>query len=153
MPVLFPICLVSSLILPAPAGQVDDASLLVDAQVQAAAAAVAVMEKRELPPGSRARLLLPLASELARLHALRSRVDAAQLDAAESRAAADTHVQLLALRLLRCIELCAATGYSGSAELEIAVRRLALAIEGELDDAEQEQPAGFSEQSGAAPAH
>ncbi len=133
MPLFTQIALLPLLVLPAGAEQQTDAQLLVEAQVQAAAAAVAVLEKVELPAAARAESLLPLANELARLHALRSQVDAAHLEEAESCAAADAEVQQLALRLLRAMELCAAADYAGSPELEAAVRRLALAIEGELD--------------------
>ncbi len=133
MNALFQKSLLALLALPAVAQQLDEAQLLVDAQVQAAATAVAVLEKVELPPSARAERLLPLAGELARLHAQRAQVDAACLEAAEARAAADREVQQLALRLLRALDFCAASDYAGSPELEAAVRRLALAIEGALE--------------------
>ncbi len=125
--------LASLLLSSAAAAQETDAHVLVDSQVQAAAAAVAVLEKQELPPAARARLLLPIASELARLHALRCQVNAQQLAEEEARAAANADVQRLALRLLRAMELCAAADYSDSPELEAALRRLSLAIEGEVE--------------------
>ncbi len=135
MPAFSTIALVSSLFLaPAGAEGLSDASLLVEAQLQAAAAAVAVLEKVELPAPARAERLLPLANELARLHALRSELNAAELEEAEAQAAEDAQVQQLALRLLRAMELCAASDYAGSPELAAAVRRLALAIEGELQE-------------------
>ncbi len=127
------IALVPLLVLPAGAEQLTDAHLLVEAQVQTAAAAAAVLEKLELPPAARAERLLPLAAELARLHALRAQINAAELEAAEARAAADAEVQRLALRLLRAVEHCAASDYGGSLELREAVMRLSLAIEGELE--------------------
>ncbi len=135
------IALLSFLAIPAGAQSLNDARLLVEAQVQAAAAAVAVLEKMELPPAARAKRLLPLAMELARLHAHRVHVDAALLEEAEAEAAANVEVQQLALRLLRAVELCAAADYSGSPELAAAVRRLALAIEGELDEEAEGQGA------------
>ncbi len=140
------------LMLPAGAAELTDAQLLVEAQVQVAAAAVAVLEKVELPPSSRAESLLPLAGELARLHAQRSRVDAVQLEEAEARAAADAEVQQLALRLLRAVELCAASDYAGSQELREAVQRLALAIEGELEPERAVVPS-LTEQTGAESEH
>ncbi len=135
MPVFPQMALVPLLVLPAGAESLNDARLLVEAQVQAAAAVVAVLEKMELPPAARAERLLPLVNELARLHAQRGQVDASLLEAEEARAAADAEVQRLALRLLRAMELCAAADYAGSPELAAAVRRLSRAIEGELDDA------------------
>ncbi len=134
MSLLFRSALVALTALPAGAVNMADAQLLVESQVQAAAAAVAVLEKKELPPAERAALLLPIAAELARLHALRAQVNAAELEAAESAAASDAGVQQLVLRLLRAMELCAASDYAGSTELAAAVYRLALAIEGELDE-------------------
>ncbi len=139
------------LVLPEDAGQMNDARLLVEAQVQAAATAAAVLEKLELPPSARAGHLLPITAELARLHALRAHMDTAQLEAAEAEAAANRHVQQLALRLLRAVEHCAATGYAGSPELEAAVRRLSLAIEGELE--EEAPPPAATEQNDAVSAH
>ncbi len=133
MPLFSQMALASLLVLPAGAEQLNDASLLVEAQVQAAAAAVAVLEKVELPAAAHAERLLPLANELARLHRQRAHVDAAQLEEAEARAAADAEVQKLALRLLHAMELCAASGYANSPELAAAVRRLILAFEGELE--------------------
>ncbi len=153
MPPFFRIAPAPLLLLPALAQQ-PDAHHLVEAQVEAAAAAVAVLEKAELSPAARAERLLPLAGELARLYAARAGVDAARLEEAEARAAADTEVQQLALRLLRAIELCAAADYAGAPELAAAVRRLSRAIEGaapETEPAAQATPA-LTEQSGVAPA-
>ncbi len=141
------------LTLPAVAEPLDDVQLLVDAQLQAAAAAVAVLEKVELPPAARAERLLPLAAELERLHAARAGVDAALLEEVEARVAEDTAVQQLALRLLHAIEQCAAADYMGSPELGAAVRRLSMVIEGavpEDEPAEQASPV-ITAQSGAAP--
>ncbi len=149
MPIPLSLSLASLLVLPAGAERLNDAELLVEAQVQAAAAAVAVLEKVELPPAARAESLLPLARELAQLHARRSQLDAQQLEAAEVRAAEDAEVQRLALRLLRAVELCAASDYSGSLELRAAVQRLALAIEGELEAEEAAASAPVTAQSGA----
>ncbi len=151
MSIFAQIALVPLVVLPAEAGHMNDARLLVEAQLQAAAAAVVVLEKLDLPPATRAGHLLPLANELARLHAQRAHVDAAQLEEAEARAAADAEVQQLAQRLLRAMELCAAADYEGSTELAAAVRRLALAIEGELEEEVKGQVAPTTEQSGAAP--
>ncbi len=153
MPLLPPLALLPLLVLPNGAEHLSDAHLLVEAQLQAAASAVAVLEKVELPAATRAGQLLPLANELARLHAQRSRVDAGQLAEAETRAAADPEVQKLALRLLRAIELCAASDYAGSPELAAAVRRLSLAIEGELDLSAEEPGGTLTAQSGAESAH
>ncbi len=155
------LALVPSLVLPAGAGQMDDAHLLVEAQLQAAAAALAVLEKVELPPAARAERLLPLATELARLHACRAHVNAAQLEEAEAQAAENAEVQQLALRLLRAMELCAAADYAGSPELAAAVHRLALAIEGELEEEaagqmppqQQAAPDALTGQSGAGQGH
>ncbi len=150
---LFPhIALAPLLVLPAGAEQQTDAQLLVEAQVQTAAAAAAVLEKLELPPAARAESLLPLAAELSRLHAMRAQVDAACLEDAEARAAENAEVQRLALRLLRAVELCAASDYSGSVELREAVQRLSRAIEGGLEEEEGKGSAAPTGQSGAAPA-
>ncbi len=147
------LALVPLLVLSAGAERLNDAQLLIEAQLQAAAAALAVLEKLELTPATRAGQLLPLANELARLHAQRARLDARQLEEAEARAAADTEVQLLALRLLRAIELCAASDYASSTELAAAVQRLSLAIEGELNLTAEEKPPALTTQSGAESAH
>ncbi len=150
---LSPFALIPLLVLPAGAEGMNDAQLLVEAQLQAAAAAVAVLERRELPPAARAERLLPLAHELARLHAARAHVDADSLTVAESTAANDTAVQQLALGLLRAMEHCAASAYENSPELAAAVQRLSLAIEGELPAEQAGQgAAALTEQSGAAPA-
>ncbi len=150
MPLLLQqLALVPLLVMPAGTELMSDACLLVEAQLQAAAAAVAVLEKVELPPAARAERLAPLATELARLHTLRAQVNAAELESAEAQAAENAEVQRLALRLLRAIELCAASDYAGSPELEAAVRRLSLAIEGELDD----ENAVLTGQSGAGQGH
>ncbi len=131
-------CIALAALLPAAAEPMSEAQLLVESQLQAAAAAVAVLEKTELTPTARAASLLPLAGELARLHARRAQVNAEQLAEAESRAVADAEVQKLALRLLRAMEHCAASDYANSPELAAAVHRLSLAIEGELDEEGQE---------------
>ncbi len=154
MPFLTTTAFVSMMLLPTGAEQTDDARLLVEAQLQAAAAVLAVMERRELPPAARAESLLPLVSELVRLHAARAQVDAGRLAEAEEEAANDVGVQQLALRLLRAIELCAASGYENSPELQAAVLRLSLAIEGELDDESAKQGgSALTGQNDAAPEH
>ncbi len=135
MPLMPQLCVAVALLLPAGAEGMNDAQLLVEAQLQAAAAAVAVLEKVEMPAASRAESLMPLAAELARLHAQRGQLNAEQLEAAEGRAAEDAEVQKLALRLLRAVEHCAASDYAGSPALRDAVQRLLLAIEGELETA------------------
>ncbi len=154
MPLFCPIALLPLLVLPAGAHRLNDAQLLVEAQLQAAAAAVAVLERKELPPATRAESLLPLANELARLHARRSQVDAALLAEAEAAAANNREVQALALRLLRAMELCAASGYENSPQLQAALLRLSLAIEGELDEAPpSKEDTSLTGQNGAAQAH
>ncbi len=149
MSLLFRSALIALAALPAMAVQEGAARQLVDSQLQAAAAAVAVLEKTELPPAERAKILLPIAAELARLHALRPQVNAEELEAAESAAASDAGVQQLVLRLLRAMELCAASDYAGSTELAAALRRLALAIEGELDEEGRQGSAALTEQNDA----
>ncbi len=144
--------LASLVVLPAGAEEMNDARLLIEAQVQVAAAAILVMEQEGISPSQRAARLFPLAEELERLHARRAQLNAQQLEQEERLAAANAGVRKIALRLLRDMEHCAAAGYAGSAELESAVRRLALAFEGEKAEPEQETPAATG-QSGAAPAH
>ncbi len=148
------IALAPLVFLPAGSEAMNDARLLVESQVQVAATATAVLEEKKLTPTARAERLLPLAAELARLHAQRAQVDARQLEEEEARAAADPSVQRLALRLLRAMELCAASDYAGSPELKNALYRLTLAFEGCAEDAPPQgeqalHATGITEQSGA----
>ncbi len=143
------IALVPAVVLPSGADQMTDARLLVESQVQVAAVAAAVLEEKKLSAAARAERLLPLASELARLHERRAQADAAQLEQEEARAAADAAVQQLALRLLFAIECCAASNYEDSPQLRTAVQRLALAIEGQAAQVETVQGGAPTAQSGA----
>ena len=128
-------------VLSAPVGEVSDARFLVESQVKTAAAAILVLEQEQLPPARRAALLQPLAEQLESLQNERARMDAAQLEAEEARAAANAGVQQIALRLLRDMERLAATDCEGSLELKAALERLVLAFEGEKKTAAR-QPEG-----------